>query len=144
MGSGSGRKIRYARPLVAALDLDRVPRPLDMLLAHLSGRAPSYPRSTSTPLLIDLAGTAMTSISSVWITFGRSQNLPRRVPERGLSLSQSRRSGFGSPSPRERRLAEQINAGPQSRDQLSEQRVLVEPPVDGVHAPRRRRDVQRY
>ncbi|MFC7385219.1 TOPRIM nucleotidyl transferase/hydrolase domain-containing protein [Sphaerisporangium rhizosphaerae] len=37
MGSGGGRKIRYAAPLVAALDLDRVPRPLDMLLAHLPG-----------------------------------------------------------------------------------------------------------
>jgi hypothetical protein len=36
MGSGSGRKIRYSGQLVAALDLDRVPRPLDMLLAHLS------------------------------------------------------------------------------------------------------------
>ncbi|MEV0145709.1 MULTISPECIES: TOPRIM nucleotidyl transferase/hydrolase domain-containing protein [unclassified Nonomuraea] len=35
MGSGSGRKIRYSARLVAALDLDRVPRPLDMLLAHL-------------------------------------------------------------------------------------------------------------
>jgi len=38
MGSGSGGKIRYSGLLVAALDLDRVPRPLDMLLAHLSGR----------------------------------------------------------------------------------------------------------
>jgi hypothetical protein len=37
MGSGSGRKIRYAGSLVAALDLDHVPRPLNMLLAHLSG-----------------------------------------------------------------------------------------------------------
>ena len=37
MGSGSGRKIRYSGLLVAALNLDRVPRPLDMLLAHLSG-----------------------------------------------------------------------------------------------------------
>ncbi|MEU8269255.1 TOPRIM nucleotidyl transferase/hydrolase domain-containing protein [Sphaerisporangium sp. NPDC049002] len=37
MGSGGGRKIRYAGPLVAALDLDRVPRPLDRLLAHLLG-----------------------------------------------------------------------------------------------------------
>jgi hypothetical protein len=37
MGSGSGRKIRYSRALVAALDLDRVPRPLDLLLAHLDG-----------------------------------------------------------------------------------------------------------
>jgi hypothetical protein len=37
MGSGSGRKIRYSGRLVEALDLDRVPRPLDMLLIHLSG-----------------------------------------------------------------------------------------------------------
>ena len=29
MGSGSGRKIRYARLLVDALDLGQVPRPLD-------------------------------------------------------------------------------------------------------------------
>jgi hypothetical protein len=35
MGSGSGRKIRYAGRLVAALDLDRVPRPLDLLLTYL-------------------------------------------------------------------------------------------------------------
>ncbi|MEV4106052.1 TOPRIM nucleotidyl transferase/hydrolase domain-containing protein [Nonomuraea sp. NPDC049695] len=35
MGAGSGRKIRYSGLLVGALDLDRVPRPLDMLLAHL-------------------------------------------------------------------------------------------------------------
>ncbi|MET7334116.1 TOPRIM nucleotidyl transferase/hydrolase domain-containing protein [Nonomuraea sp. NPDC005650] len=35
MGAGSGRKIRYAGLMVAALDLDRVPRPLDRLLAHL-------------------------------------------------------------------------------------------------------------
>lgn len=35
MGSGSGRKIRYSGPLVAALDPDLVPRPLDALLAHL-------------------------------------------------------------------------------------------------------------
>jgi hypothetical protein len=33
MGSGSGRKIRYARLLVDALDLTHVPRPLDRLLA---------------------------------------------------------------------------------------------------------------
>ncbi|TDE39503.1 ATP-dependent endonuclease [Nonomuraea mesophila] len=37
MGSGSGRKIRYSALLVAALDLDRVPRPLDLLLTHLTG-----------------------------------------------------------------------------------------------------------
>ena len=35
MGSGGSRKIRYARFLVEALDLDRVPRPLDLLLAHV-------------------------------------------------------------------------------------------------------------
>ncbi|MCP9487840.1 MAG: hypothetical protein MSC30_18530 [Gaiellaceae bacterium MAG52_C11] len=36
MGSGSGRKIRYARLLVEALDLTQVPRPLDAVLAHVS------------------------------------------------------------------------------------------------------------
>ncbi len=35
MGSGSGRKIRYARLLVDALDLSQVPRPLDRALAHV-------------------------------------------------------------------------------------------------------------
>jgi hypothetical protein len=35
MGSGGRRKARYARLLVGALDLDRVPRPLDGLLAHV-------------------------------------------------------------------------------------------------------------
>jgi hypothetical protein len=35
MGSGGRRKIRYARLLVEALDLGRVPRPLDGLLAHV-------------------------------------------------------------------------------------------------------------
>ena len=34
MGSGGRRKIRYARFLVEALDLDRVPRPLDGVVAH--------------------------------------------------------------------------------------------------------------
>jgi len=34
MGSGGRRKIRYARLLVEALDPDRVPRPLDRVLAH--------------------------------------------------------------------------------------------------------------
>ncbi len=34
MGSGGRRKIRYARFLVDALDLDHVPRPLDRVLAH--------------------------------------------------------------------------------------------------------------
>ena len=35
MGSGGRRKIRYARFLVEALDLERVPRPLDRVLAHV-------------------------------------------------------------------------------------------------------------
>jgi hypothetical protein len=35
MGSGGGRKIRYARLLVDALDLTEVPRPLDRVLAHV-------------------------------------------------------------------------------------------------------------
>ena len=34
LGSGGRRKIRYARFLVEALDLARVPRPLDGVLAH--------------------------------------------------------------------------------------------------------------
>ena len=35
MGTRGGRKIQYAPLLVDALDLTRVPRPLDRLLAHL-------------------------------------------------------------------------------------------------------------
>jgi hypothetical protein len=35
MGSGGRRKTRYARFLVEALDLTRVPRPLDGVLAHV-------------------------------------------------------------------------------------------------------------
>ena len=35
MGSGGSRKIRYARLLVEAVDLARVPRPLDVVLAHV-------------------------------------------------------------------------------------------------------------
>jgi hypothetical protein len=35
LGSGGGRKIRYARFLVEALDSAQVPRPLERLLAHL-------------------------------------------------------------------------------------------------------------
>jgi Overcoming lysogenization defect protein-like, TOPRIM domain len=35
MGSGGSRKIRYARLLVEALDLTRVPRPLDLVLVHV-------------------------------------------------------------------------------------------------------------
>jgi hypothetical protein len=35
MGSGGRRKIRYARLLVEALDLARMPRPLDLVLAHV-------------------------------------------------------------------------------------------------------------
>ncbi|HKF13705.1 MAG TPA: TOPRIM nucleotidyl transferase/hydrolase domain-containing protein [Gaiellaceae bacterium] len=35
MGSGGSRKLRYARYLVEALDLSRIPRPLDGVLAHV-------------------------------------------------------------------------------------------------------------
>jgi hypothetical protein len=35
MGSGGRRKIRYARLLVEALDLTHMPRPLDLVLAHV-------------------------------------------------------------------------------------------------------------
>jgi hypothetical protein len=35
MGSGGSRKIQYARLLVDALDLSRIPRPLDCVLAHV-------------------------------------------------------------------------------------------------------------
>jgi len=35
MGSGGRRKIRYARLLVEALDLGRMPRPLDRVLGHV-------------------------------------------------------------------------------------------------------------
>jgi hypothetical protein len=35
MGSGGRRKIRYARLLVDALDLAQVPRPLELVLAHV-------------------------------------------------------------------------------------------------------------
>ena len=35
MGSGGRRKIRYARFLVEALDHAQVPRPLDLVLAHV-------------------------------------------------------------------------------------------------------------
>jgi predicted ATP-dependent endonuclease of OLD family len=35
MGTRSGRKIHYARLLVDSLDLSRVPRPLDLVLAHV-------------------------------------------------------------------------------------------------------------
>jgi len=40
MGSGGSRKIRYARLLVDALDLTRVPRPLDRVLAHVAREPP--------------------------------------------------------------------------------------------------------
>ena len=37
MGTRSGRKSQYARLLVDALDLTEVPRPLDLVLAHVTG-----------------------------------------------------------------------------------------------------------
>jgi hypothetical protein len=36
LGTHSGRKARYAEALVQALDLDRAPRPLDLVLARVS------------------------------------------------------------------------------------------------------------
>ena len=39
MGSGGRRKIRYARFLVEALDHAQVPRPLDLVLAHVAPEA---------------------------------------------------------------------------------------------------------
>jgi Overcoming lysogenization defect protein-like, TOPRIM domain len=44
MGSGGRRKIRYARILVDALDLERVPRPLDGVLAHVTEREGQRPQ----------------------------------------------------------------------------------------------------
>jgi hypothetical protein len=38
MGSGGSRKIRYARLLVEAVDLARVPQPLDGVLAHIGAQ----------------------------------------------------------------------------------------------------------
>jgi hypothetical protein len=35
LGTRSGRKSHYARALVEALDLDHMPRPLDLVLAHV-------------------------------------------------------------------------------------------------------------
>jgi hypothetical protein len=35
MGTLSGRKIRYGRLMVEALDLSKVPRPLDLVLANV-------------------------------------------------------------------------------------------------------------
>ena len=35
LGSGGSRKIRYARLLVEALELERMPRPLDLVLRHV-------------------------------------------------------------------------------------------------------------
>ena len=35
MGSGGSRKTRYAQLLVDALEPGRVPRPLDLVLAHV-------------------------------------------------------------------------------------------------------------
>ena len=37
LGTGAGRKVRYDTLLVDALDLDRVPRALDRVLAHVRG-----------------------------------------------------------------------------------------------------------
>jgi Overcoming lysogenization defect protein-like, TOPRIM domain len=47
LGAGSGRKAQSAPRLVDALDLHRVPRPLDRVLAHVSAGRP--PRGPTTP-----------------------------------------------------------------------------------------------
>ncbi len=44
LGTRSGRKIRYGRLLVEALDLDRIPRSLDRALAHVAEPRPSNQR----------------------------------------------------------------------------------------------------
>jgi hypothetical protein len=41
-------------------------------------------QSRSTPLVFDLRWRPITPISCVWTTFGRSQNLPGRVPRNGF------------------------------------------------------------
>ena len=46
MGSGGRRKIRYARLLVEALELDRMPRPLDEVLARVTESDPRPSRRT--------------------------------------------------------------------------------------------------
>jgi hypothetical protein len=40
MGTRAGRKAKYARLLVDALDLTQVPRPLDRLLDHVGRSKP--------------------------------------------------------------------------------------------------------
>jgi hypothetical protein len=43
MGSGGRRKLRYARILVEALELNRIPRPLDAVLTRACGGTPPGP-----------------------------------------------------------------------------------------------------
>jgi hypothetical protein len=42
MGTRSGRKAQYAASLIEALDLANVPRPLDRVLAYVSGQRPAH------------------------------------------------------------------------------------------------------
>jgi hypothetical protein len=49
MGTASGRKLRYARLLVDALDLTSVPEPLDRLLAHVGAARPGPGAGRRTP-----------------------------------------------------------------------------------------------
>jgi hypothetical protein len=49
IGTASGRKHRYARLLVDALDLSRVPEPLDRLLAHVGAARPGSGAAPRTP-----------------------------------------------------------------------------------------------
>ena len=48
MGTRAGRKIRYASLLVDALDLTQVPRPLDLVLAHVRHRPVSRGEQSQT------------------------------------------------------------------------------------------------
>ena len=58
MGSRGGRKIQYAPVLVDALDLDRIPWPLDAALGHWWRRAGRYawPTSVSSVMLTPTPG----------------------------------------------------------------------------------------
>ncbi len=49
LGTASGRKQRYARVLVDALDLTRVPEPLDRLLTHVQAAPPGPGAGRRTP-----------------------------------------------------------------------------------------------
>jgi hypothetical protein len=80
--AGAGGAPRGRRPTFITVDHPAEQR------GHVSrtGTRPTKlsTQPTSTPLLFDLRRTAMTSISTVWINFGHSQSLSRRVPRNGF------------------------------------------------------------